>query len=262
MKIRNDLKVSALTSSLPATLSDAIEQLAALGFQWIDVPPVAAEDSVIKRISRLQLQVGCVGLERDQPEPFDLASSQPKSREKAVAYFCRAIERTAALGAPVGYLTPPTSSSDEVRKWWCDSLLELGDHAERCGIEVCIEHFPGRLVPTVRSTLELLESLNHKNLLLLLDVGHCLISGEDPAESIQSAGQRLGYIHFDDNDGVNDLHWGLLKGRLVESQIAATIDALESVKYDRTLCLEFNPIPECHVILREGKTLLERFIDS
>ena len=256
------MNVSALTSSLPSNLSSAIEQLASLGFEWIDVPPTAAEDSVKQLFARLQLKIGCVGLERDQPEAFDLASPDQTTRARAVTYFHSALDRTAELEAPVGYLTPPQSENDETRKYWCESLVELGDYAARCGVQVCVEHFPGRLVPTVQATLELLESLNHENLLLLIDVGHCLISREDPAEAVRIAGERLGYIHFDDNDGVDDLHWGLLKGRLMESQIASTIDALKSVGYERTLCLEFNPILECDVILREGKALLDRYVED
>lgn len=138
--------------------------------------------------------------------------------------------------------------------------MELGDHAARWEVEICIEHFPGRLLPTVKSTLELLENLNHENLRLLIDVGHCLISREEPAQSVRTAGKRLGYIHFDDNNGRDDLHWGLLKGQLTDHQIAETITALKSVGYDRAVCLEFAPCPESAALLREGKALLDRHI--
>ena len=77
----------------------------------------------------------------------------------------------------------------------------------------------------------------------MVDVGHCLISNEEPADVIRAAGAQLGYIHFDDNDGREDLHWALLNGCLTEAQIAASIEALREIGYQRPLCLELNPTP-------------------
>ena len=248
------MDISALTSSLPASLPEAVQQLASMEFEWIDVPPSAADGSHSELIQMLGLKVGCVGLERDPPKVFDLASHDQRQRAEGLRYFCQAIQKTAELQAPVGYLTPPLATDQETRKYWCDSLVELGDHAGRCGVEVCIEHFPGRLVPTVESTLELLDELNHTRLQLLIDVGHCLISGEDLAEAIRASGPRLGYVHFDDNDGQEDLHWGLLTG----AQLRATIVSLQDTGYRRTLCLEFNATPDSETHLRNGKLLLEQ----
>jgi len=256
------MKISALTSSLPAGLTEAVEQLAALGFEWIDVPPSAASGSAKQLIHQHDLRVGCVGLERDQPEPYDLASLDAQERAKAITYFHSAIERTAELGSPLGYLTPPHAADDATRQRWCDALVDLGEFAGRCGVKICIEHFPGRLVPTVQSTLELLDELDHDQLLLLIDVGHCLISREEPADAIRSAGERLGYIHFDDNDGHQDLHWGLLAGCLTEGQIETTIKALQEAGYQRTLCLEFLATPDSTENLRQGKALLERYLTA
>jgi sugar phosphate isomerase/epimerase len=64
---------------------------------------------------------------------------------------------------------------------------------------------------------------------MLLDVGHCLISGEDAAAVIQRAGERLGYVHLDDNDGVGDLHWPLFHGRLTREQLANAMTALRTI---------------------------------
>ena len=96
---------------------------------------------------------------------------------------------------------------------------------------------------------------------MLIDVGHCLISGEDPAELIAVAGERFSYIHFDDNDGQSDLHWPLLAGQLTESQLASTLAALRQAGYDRGLCLELNPDHGDPIEnLRQGKALLERLL--
>ena len=91
-------------------------------------------------------------------------------------------------------------------------------------------------------------------------MGHCLISNEDPAAAVREAGDRLGYIHFDDNDGREDLHWGLLQGCLTERQIAETIDALRGINFSGPLCLEFLPTDESEQNLREGVRILRRHL--
>ena len=86
-----------------------------------------------------------------------------------------------------------------------------------------------------------LERVGHGNLALLLDVGHCLISREDPADVIGRACPRLGYVHLDDNDGAGDLHWPLLTGRLTERVLQATLAALAASGYRGALALELHP---------------------
>src|SRR5262249_38150215 len=101
--------------------------------------------------------------------------------------------------------------------------------------------------------------LNHATLALLLDVGHCLITREDAAAVATRAGDRLGYVHFDDNDGVGDRHWPLLTGRLTEGALQGLSAALRANHYEGARVRELspdNPAPE--EALRQGKALLER----
>lgn len=233
------MKLSALTSSLPMTLPAAIEMIADLGFHWIDVPPTA--DAVARRTLReRELQVACVALERDLPGNVDLATEDAAVRSRSLAYFRQAIAWAAELNAPVGYFTPPVKTDQPTIDRWTESLVALADCAEAHGIRLCVEHFPRRALPTVAATLQFLDGLKHPALALLIDVGHCLISSEDAAEAVIQAGDRLGYLHFDDNDGIDDLHWALLDGRLTESQISAVIDAQRQAGYSGALCLELN----------------------
>lgn len=251
------MNLSALTSSLPTPLSAAIETIADLGFQTIDVPPTAIKEDARRLLESHDLQIGCVALEREMPPEIDLENSEARVRQQSIDYFRRTIESAASLGAPAAYVTPPIKTDDDTRGRWLDAIVELADCARKFSIRLCIEHFPGRLLPTAAGTLALLDELGHEALALLVDVGHCLISREDPAEVIRAAGPRLGYIHFDDNDGVGDLHWPLLTGQLTQPVLAETLAALVEVQYDGHLCLELNPTLENPVEnLRRGKTLL------
>jgi sugar phosphate isomerase/epimerase len=257
------MKISALTSSLPMALPAAIEAIADLGLQWIDVPPTAADPEIRQALRRRDLQVASVGLERDQPEGIDLSSDDADVVNRARTYFRQAISQTAEIDASVGYVTPPTTTDASTLSRWTESMLELADHARKQGVKLCVEHFPGRALPTVAATLQFLEKTQHPAMALLLDVGHCLISGEDPGRSVIDAGDRLGYIHFDDNDGANDVHWALLDGRLTEQQIIDVIEAQKAIGYAGALCIELNPsLDEPHENLRRSRDVLRRCIDS
>ena len=117
------------------------------------------------------------------------------------------------------YLTPPIQRDDTTRSRWMDSLTDLADHARVFSVRLCVEHFPGRMLGTATETIRFIDQIDHEALFLLLDVGHCLISSEDPAQTVLNARHRLGYVHFNDNDGTEDLHWPVLTGRLTESQV-------------------------------------------
>jgi sugar phosphate isomerase/epimerase len=235
------MKISALTTSLPVPLPQAISKLAEAGFGWIDVPPTAAARDIRRLISDLGLHLGCVGLEREMPGAFDLASESEADRQAAVDYFRGALDATAEMSVCAGYITPPQATDETTRGLWNDSLQQLAEHALECSVDLCIEHFPTRLLHSGQETLEWLEQMGVPSLKLLIDVGHCLISREDPAELIRAAGSQLGYIHFDDNDGEGDLHWPLLTGVCTEEVLRSTLSALVDCGYDRTLCLELNP---------------------
>ena len=252
------MKLSVLTSSLPAALPAAIEAISDLGFEWIDIPPT--NDANVRRALRSrELQVACVALEREQPDGIDLACADIETRNRSLAYFLRTIILTAELDATVAYLTPPEINEKAAFGAWSESLMALADQAESYGIKLCIEHFPKRALPTVAATLQFLERHQHNALALLIDVGHCLISGEDAAEAVVEAGERLGYLHFDDNDGVDDLHWALLDGRLTEAQITAIIEAQRLTSYDGALCIELNPMLEQPLDnLRRSRDILHR----
>lgn len=252
------MKLSALTSSLPMPLPEAIAAIAELGFRWIDVPPTA--DPAARRTLRdRELQVACVGLERRPPYEVDLAADDDVLRRRSVTYFLEAIARAAELNAPAAYITPPVASNATTLGRWSESLIALADCAQTHGVRLCVEHFPRRALPTVTATLKFLDDMNHSALALLIDVGHCLISGEDAAAAVTAAGKRLGYLHFDDNDGVDDLHWALLDGRLTEAQIAAVLGAQESAAYDGALCIELNPtLEEPLENLRRSREILKR----
>ncbi len=87
-------------------------------------------------------------------------------------------------------------------------------------------------------TMRLLDSAGSDGLFALLDLGHLLLTGEDPAATVRMLGDRLGYVHVDDNDGKSDVHYGLLEGVLSERTLFSFLDALDASNYDGPLAIE------------------------
>jgi sugar phosphate isomerase/epimerase len=122
-----------------------------------------------------------------------------------------------------------------------------------------LEHFPGLALPTVAATRAFVESVDHPNLHVLVDIGHAQMEGITPATAIEIAGDRLGYVHLDDNDGVGDLHQALLDGMLTETALQDTFTAIGSVGYSGAVSLELSPaLDEPEVGLRRSLDIVRR----
>lgn len=252
--------ISAMLTSLPLDFEPAVHQAAALGFRHVDVVAVDERPpSHLDALADAGVIVSCCPISRGLVATQTLDAPNLADRRAAVEAMERHIADAARLGATHAYVIPGMDATDAGLTRFADACTQLADVAARRMVRLCVEHIPGRALPTAAGTLAWLEHLAHPNLFLLLDVGHCLISGEDPAGVVRQAGARLGYVHFDDNDGVGDVHWPLLTGRLTEKVMQAVCSALTAAGYNAAAALELNAENADPVAaLRDGKALLER----
>jgi sugar phosphate isomerase/epimerase len=251
---------SVLLSSLPLEFEEAVRQAADLGFRNVDV--VALGDrpqSHYEALAEAGVTVCCAALGRGLADELTLDAAAVETRRLVVEAFKSHIVDAARLGATHAYVIPGLDGSVPALSRFADSCRVLADFADQRRVRLCLEHIPGRALPTAAGTLAWLHGLAHDNLYLLLDVGHCLITSEDAADVIQRAGKRLGYVHLDDNDGVGDLHWPLLTGKLTEAMLHNVMGALQEIGYDSAVTLELaakNPEPLDG--LRRSKEIVER----
>jgi sugar phosphate isomerase/epimerase len=256
------MKLAAVQPSLPGEFSETLEQIAALGFAYVDLigrrerPP-----EEIQALAESGLIVRCVSLGRGLPPGQALDAPDIHVRRRVLEELKGQIADAARLGATHGYLVPgPTPDGLPFFREACELLA---DYAAGRMVRLCVEPFPGRALSTCVATLEWLEQLGHPNVSLLLDVGHCLISEEDPTQMIVRAGDRLGYVHLDDNDSVGDFHWPLLTGRLTEEMLAAILTVLEPDEFTGGIALELNPAnPDPLWALGKSKAIVERIVGS
>jgi len=230
--------VWALTGPEESVLTD----MNALGFRWIDIRPEFLKSSAAQAVARSNsLKVSSVAASYGLPEGASLDSPDILSRNEALTHLHRVAHQCKMLGGSAVYLVPGADGSEAALSRFADSLVTAADRAAALGITVGVEHFPGTALPSAAETLEFIEGIDHPNLGLLFDIGHVLISDEDPAGVIRRAGKRLAYVHLDDNDGEGDLHWALLDGLLTVETLGEMFVALKEIEYTGAISLELSP---------------------
>jgi sugar phosphate isomerase/epimerase len=251
--------LSAFATSLPGDFAAALTQIAALGFTHVDlVAEVERPAEHLDALADSGLLVSCMALGRNLPAGHTLDAAEVGVRRATLALLERQTADAARLGATTAYLVPGTPGDESALDYFAEGCALLADYAVARRVRLCVEHVPGRALSTAARALDWLEQIGHASLGLLMDVGHCLISGEDVGDVVRRAGSRLGYVHLDDNDGLGDLHWPLLAGRLTRRQLADVIAALRTIGYRGALALELNPAnPQPVEALREGKIIVE-----
>ncbi len=257
-------QLSTFATSLPGEFAAVLGRIAALGFIHVDLVaeadrPTAQRDA----LADSGLLVSCMALGRQLPPGHSLDAADAGVRRATLNLLLRQVADTAQLGATTAYLVPGFDSSAKAMTYFTEGCVLLAEYAAARRVRLCIEHAPGRSLPTAAATLDWLQQVGHPELTLLLDTGHCLISGEDAADIVRRAGQRLGYLHLDDNDGIGDLHWPLLTGRLTQQHLADVMAALRAIGYQGALSLELNPATADPVeALRSSKRIVEGAIQD
>ncbi|HLJ94889.1 MAG TPA: TIM barrel protein [Gemmataceae bacterium] len=232
--------------------------LPTLGFSHVDlVALVERPPAHLEALAASGLIVSCGAIGRQLPEDTTLDAAAVPLRRAALEQVERQILDIARLGGTCAYVVPGKDTTFPALARFSEACALLADYAAGCGVRLCIEHSPRTALPTAAATLGLLERIGHANLGLLLDLGHCLLSREDPAGVVSAAGRRVFYVHLDDNDGVSDLHWPLLTGRLSEEMLRGMLAALSEQKYAGGLALELRAEnAEPAEALRRGRELV------
>lgn len=252
------MTISCCTWALEGPEADTLTAIAGTGLRHIDHRPFDFRSAESRRlISDLELTPACMATGFGMPEGAALDAADAGARDTAIEHTRRALEYAHETGIRRAYLLPGEVGDAETLHRYGESVIGLAGVAAGYGIKLCIEHFPGKALATVGDTLDYIARLGHDNLYLLFDIGHAQISKEDPADSVVAAGDRLGYFHLDDNDGVSDLHWALCDGVLTRDVLQRTLAALGRIGYDGPVSLEMNPgLPDPLAAIESGYRLV------
>lgn len=230
------MRISTCLWGLPQPPAQAAAELVALGLDWVDVDPGFKNARAASQAAS-RAKVGCLAAGHLLPEGARLDSPDHDEQAAALGHARRAIAEAGELGAEAAYVGAPGNDRAEIDAF-ARAVTALATDAAAISIRLCIEHAPGRGLDSAAATAGFVRSTGHPNLYVLIDVGHCLLVAEDAAEAVAHAGDRLGYIHFDDNDGKADLHLGLLDGILRPADVVAIVKALAASGYRGPLAIE------------------------
>jgi sugar phosphate isomerase/epimerase len=252
--------LSVLLTSLPFDFPNAVRQAADLGFTHVDVVGLVERPAAhMDALADAGVVVACAALGRDLPDGATLDADEIGLRRTAIDLVERQITDAARLGATAGYLVPPMRGEPAALTCFAEAVGRLADHAARRMVRLCVEPVPGRALKRADTTVAWLRDCRLDRVGLLLDVGHCLISGEDAAAAAQAAAGRLGYVHLDDNDAVGDLHWPLLTGQLTEDALRRFLTTLPAIGYLSGLSLELSPrLADPVAALRDSRAIVAR----
>ncbi|MCH7906426.1 MAG: sugar phosphate isomerase/epimerase [Chloroflexi bacterium] len=234
------LQISACAWALRTTPIQSLDRVRLAGFDTVDLRPDCWDGIEGEAdISGRGLKLGCFGL-LGGPLTGELSIDDITGdrAQPVVDYLCDVIDRAGTLGADRAYMITPSSYPDDDAQYLA-SIRSLADHASAAGLKLCLEPTPGRSLNDDAACLEFVRKTEHENVHVLVDFGHCLITGEVPSESIRNAGDRLGYVHLDDNHGVTDDHVALFDGVLKAPVIEDFLDTLVSLPYNGGVGIEF-----------------------
>ncbi len=240
-------KISACGWSLTGEPMDVLRRVRGAGFDAIDLWPAGWRGITDpEQISDAGLSLVCAGVSTVLTVPgTGLNALAGPDAGRVLPYFSGAIERAGALGAQAVYMsTPDIRLQDD--SFYGRAMARLADSAAVAGVRLCIKPYPGHALSTSADALDFVRRVDHENLYVLIDLGHTLITGEDPAAAVRSAGGRLGYVHVDDNDGRDDLHLPLFSGVLTPGVAEGFLDALAQEGYAGGVGIDLktgNPAP-------------------
>ncbi|MEM4251179.1 MAG: sugar phosphate isomerase/epimerase family protein [Candidatus Bathyarchaeia archaeon] len=195
-----------------------------------------------------------------------LESPDRAVRERTVQYVKDCVDWANDFESDNIYVVTPTSRSEiqdlgKAVECLRDSLTQVCDYARSSGVKICIEHSPGKLVGEASYLNQTVREFNIENLGSLIDVGHLNMTKEDVVNTVMET-DKLYHVHFDNNDGKNDIHTPLDVGTLPRREVVKFVKALKQKKYDGYYSIELLNLQNPIKTLKENIEFLREIYES
>lgn len=109
-------------------------------------------------------------------------------------------------------------------RYWLENTIDFWQEFLEDKLENHIFYIENVLDPNWEMLKQLVDQINHPHFKICLDVGHVNVYSEKSVlEWIEALGERIGYVHLHNNEGIKDSHRGLLKGDLPMKEILSVL---------------------------------------
>jgi sugar phosphate isomerase/epimerase len=225
----------------------------------------AGMKNLLQKVGLEPIMIGCGPTMALSGGKLCLESPDESIRKNTVDYLKACVDWANDFGTDKIYVVTPTNKSDVndhakslniLRK----SLNEACDYAKSSEVKICLENSPGKIVSEASQLNQVIRDFNIENLGALIDVGHLNMTNEDPTTAIMNT-DKLYHVHFDNNDGKNDLHTPLDIGTMPISNIEKAIKALKQKNYDGYYSLELLNLQNPIKTLKENIQILKEIYD-
>lgn len=195
-------------------LTTLVPHVAALGFDWIELPLETPGDfdpaTAAALINDHGLAVSTVAA---MAPDRDLIHPDEAIRANGMAYIRDCIQAAHAVGATI--LGGPIYSA--VGRTWqataderardvdllVANLRQLAEYAADYSVVLCIEplnRFETSFLNLAEQAIEVIDRVDHPSCRILLDTFHMNVEEKSLCEAIRSVGNRLGHFHACEND--------------------------------------------------------------
>ncbi|MBD2848096.1 sugar phosphate isomerase/epimerase [Paenibacillus sp. IB182496] len=255
------------------SLQAALEQIAALGFDFVDIGANApfcghfdffsmGDDEIQQRIAWIRsYPVRVHSITTDIGSFNDPYTDSQRCHEAAA----RSLATAAALGA-TGLNVNNGKHVDRASHSLAESVAQVAPHlrrvsqeAQQLGLELYIEApHKGGLIRTADEAIELIEAIDHPNASLIFDTDHHEAAGWGMEQAIERLREQIGHVHLRDSiQGAN--RYPLGSGHV---DFRAAFAALERIGRPLSYALEFS---NCGESLEEIAETLQKsvaYLDS
>ena len=249
-------------------IGDAIDLLADLGYEGIaitpDVGPLDPFELDRRTVADVRQRLDDAGLEvaietgaryvldpRRKHRPT-LLESASHERDRRVDFLRRSIDLAVDLDARVVSLwsgavpegesgTLDDAADHPLAERLAEGLTRVLEHARGANVRVGFEPEPGMFVERPRGFRALLERMGSdgRDLGLTLDVGHCVVTGDEPVSAVvEGFAERLVHVHLDDCPRGRHVHLPFGEGDLdlrdaLHGLITCGFDGMAAVELSR-----------------------------
>ena len=249
-------------------MSQGFRTAAEVGFHAVELSLRSTEevksDELKDLLDQFDLSLAAIATGRSCIEDtLCLCNPDAEIRNRVVQRIKSIIQFAAPFNAPViiggirGRLEGTAIEQSHQREAAVDSIRECVVYAKDCHVSILIEpinRYETNFINTVNDGITLLDQISEPSAKLLLDTFHMNIEEVDISASIQSAGTRLGYIHFADN---NRLAPG--QGHIDFTEI---LQSLISINYHGIITVEILPLPDDATAMHQASAFLKTLNDQ